>query len=126
MKRARSGRTPLRRARLPKQMSMKFQPRRPSPNTLDWEGQTHIVAGLFAGVGGIERGLQRADHETKLLCENDAAATAVLKTRFKEIPFHSDVKTLESLPPGTTLLAAGFPCQDLSQAGKTVGIAGSR
>lgn len=126
MKKARSGRTPLRRSRLPKQMSMEFEPRRPSPNTLEWEGQTHVVAGLFAGVGGIERGLTRAGHETKLLCENDAAATAVLKARFKEIPFHSDVKTLESLPRGTTLLAAGFPCQDLSQAGKTVGIAGSR
>jgi DNA (cytosine-5)-methyltransferase 1 len=86
----------------------------------------HVIAGLFAGVGGLERGLARAGHETALLCENDTAATAVLKTRFDETDLHDDVCTLRRLPSETTLLAAGFPCQDLSQAGKTVGIAGAR
>ncbi len=126
MKKGLRGQPPLRRSRLPKQMSMEFEQRRSKPKAVEWEGQTHVVAGLFAGVGGIERGLRSAGHEAKLLCENDPAATAVLKDRFKEIPFHSDVTTLQALPRGTTLLAAGFPCQDLSQAGKTVGIAGSR
>ena len=39
---------------------------------------------------------------------------------------HEDVRTLERLPHETSLVVAGFPCQDLSQAGMTKGIAGSR
>jgi DNA (cytosine-5)-methyltransferase 1 len=85
-----------------------------------------VVAGLFAGVGGLESGLQGAGLETALLCENDPAARAVLGAHFPGIAFHDDVCTLKRLPAETTLLAAGFPCQDLSQAGKTVGIAGTR
>jgi DNA (cytosine-5)-methyltransferase 1 len=87
---------------------------------------SHVVAGLFAGIGGIERGLHRAGHRTALLCENEPAAVAVLKNRFADVPLHEDVRTLSALPSKTTLIAAGFPCQDLSQAGTTTGIAGSR
>jgi DNA (cytosine-5)-methyltransferase 1 len=86
----------------------------------------HTVAGLFAGVGGIERGLHRAGHRTQLLCENDPGAMEVLKARFPETALCGDVRQLASLPRDTTLIAAGFPCQDLSQAGKTTGIAGAR
>lgn len=82
--------------------------------------------GLFAGIGGIELGLHGAGHETLLFCENDKAATAVLRARFPGIEVHPDVCTLGKLPAGTDLLAGGFPCQDLSQAGKTAGIQGSR
>jgi DNA (cytosine-5)-methyltransferase 1 len=86
----------------------------------------HKVAGLFAGIGGLERGLQRAGHQTTLLCENDVGASAVLKSRYPDVRLHGDICSLAALPRGTTLIAAGFPCQDLSQAGKTVGIAGTR
>lgn len=86
----------------------------------------HSVAGLFAGVGGIERGLAQAGHHAELLCENDPAASAVLRERFVDVPLCSDVQLLAKLPRKTTLVAAGFPCQDLSQAGKTTGIAGAR
>ena len=55
------------------------------------------VAGLFAGIGGIEMGLRRADHSTVLLCENDAAANAVLDERFPGVPRHDDVRTLDGL-----------------------------
>lgn len=85
----------------------------------------HSIAGLFAGIGGLERGLARAGHVTTLLCENDPAASAVLQHRF-DISHHDDVRTLKSLPKQTTLVVAGFPCQDLSQAGKTAGIEGAR
>lgn len=89
-------------------------------------GTRHSVVGLFAGIGGLERGLARSGHRTSLLCENDSAAAAVLQKRFPEIALHNDVRTLRRLPAETTLVAAGFPCQDLSQAGRTAGIAGSR
>jgi DNA (cytosine-5)-methyltransferase 1 len=84
------------------------------------------VAGLFAGVGGIELGLHRAGHETALLCEYEPTAKAVLEERFRGIPLHADVRTLGALPSGTELLTAGFPCQDLSQAGATRGIGGAQ
>lgn len=84
------------------------------------------TAGLFAGIGGIELGLARAGHETELLCECDAGASAVLAERFPGVRMHSDVRTLSRLPRGIQLLSAGFPCQDLSQAGRTAGIAGAR
>lgn len=84
------------------------------------------TAGLFAGIGGIELGLSRSGHETQLLCDCDAGASAVLEERFPGVRRHADIRTLKQLPRGTELLTAGFPCQDLSQAGRTAGIAGSR
>jgi len=89
-------------------------------------GRPYRVAGLFAGIGGIERGLHRAGHETGLLCENDPPAMAVLSERFAQSKLHSDIRSLDALPPDTELVTAGFPCQDLSQAGQTAGIAGAR
>lgn len=82
------------------------------------------VVGLFAGVGGIEVGLEAAGHRTTLICEIDRAARAVLQARFPRLALHDDVRTLDSLPPRTDLVVAGFPCQDISQAGQTTGISG--
>ena len=84
------------------------------------------VTGLFAGIGGIEEGLRRTGHRSDLLCEIDEGASAVLAARFPEAALHHDVTKLTSLPATTQLVTAGFPCQDLSQAGKTKGIAGAR
>jgi DNA (cytosine-5)-methyltransferase 1 len=84
-----------------------------------------IGAGLFAGIGGIEFGLHRsrAAVSTELLCENWAPAQAVLAKRF-DAEVAPDVRTLRSLPTNVNLVAAGFPCTDLSQAGRTAGIGG--
>lgn len=87
---------------------------------------TGNMVGLFAGIGGLELGLASHGWNTELLCEIDPGAQAVLRTRFADTPLHSDVTRLRSLPQRTELVAAGFPCQDLSQAGRTAGITGSR
>lgn len=84
------------------------------------------VAGLFAGVGGLERGLAAAGHEPHFLCEIWEPARAVLAARIPNVPCKRDVRELKALPSEIELLAAGFPCQDLSQAGLTPGIGGSR
>ena len=84
------------------------------------------ICGLFAGVGGFEAGLSRAGHQTTLLCEADAHALAVLEARFQRIPVAHDVCALKRLPSDVQVLTAGFPCQDLSQAGATAGIQGKR
>jgi DNA (cytosine-5)-methyltransferase 1 len=89
-------------------------------------GKQLAVAGLFTGVGGIELGLHRAGHETLMVCENEPGARAVLHARFPDIPLHDDVCKLVEFPEGTELVAGGFPCQDLSQAGQTAGISGAR
>src|SRR5512134_3060107 len=84
------------------------------------------VAGLFAGVGGIELGLEQAGLTTSLLCEIDPPAQAVLEHRFPRVRIEPDRRAIPRLPRGIDLLTAGFPCQDLSQAGKTSGILGRR
>ena len=84
------------------------------------------VAGLFAGIGGLETGLSNAGHETVMLCEIWEPARTVLKKRLRGIPCERDVCKLTSLPADVQLVTAGFPCQDLSQAGMTAGIDGSR
>ncbi len=83
------------------------------------------TAGLFAGIGGVELGLERAGHETAMLCELDDRANDVLDDRFERVSERqTDVRECE-LPAGIELVTAGFPCQDLSQAGRTQGMRGS-
>jgi DNA (cytosine-5)-methyltransferase 1 len=84
------------------------------------------VAGLFAGIGGLEVGLGEAGHRASLFCEISPAARAVLAARFPGVPCEPDILKLSSLPEDVELLVGGFPCQDLSQAGLTAGIDGSR
>jgi DNA (cytosine-5)-methyltransferase 1 len=84
------------------------------------------VAGLFAGIGGLENGLAQARHETVFLCENWEPAREVLATHLPTVPLEGDVREVKALPGETEALSAGFPCQDLSQAGLTAGIGGKR
>lgn len=84
------------------------------------------TAGLFAGIGGIELGLQRSGHETLLLAENFVPAAHVLRVRFPDAKIEGDARSLDRLPRETELLTAGFPCQDLSSVGPKVGIAGTK
>jgi DNA (cytosine-5)-methyltransferase 1 len=81
------------------------------------------VVGLFAGIGGLEEGFQRHGFKSVLLCEVDAAAQRVLQKRFPGTQLTGDINQLSSIPP-CTVLTAGFPCQDLSQAGRRKGIDG--
>lgn len=89
-------------------------------------GRSYHVAGLFAGIGGFERGLALAGHETSFLCELDPAAAAVLSRRFPECRITSDIRKVGSLPPETQVVTAGFPCQNLSSSGRKDGISGDQ
>lgn len=82
------------------------------------------AAGLFAGVGGIELGLSRAGFDARMLCEIDLGAAAVLRARFG-LDVEPDIRKLRAFPK-VDVIAAGFPCQDLSQAGRTAGIVGGQ
>lgn len=83
------------------------------------------VAALFAGIGGIEAGLHAAGHATELLCEVWEPAQAVLAQHFPDVPLAEDVRDLVDLP-AADVVTAGFPCTDLSQAGRTAGITGEQ
>jgi DNA (cytosine-5)-methyltransferase 1 len=50
----------------------------------------------------------------------------VLRRRFPDTKIEGDVRDLASLPSGTDVVVAGFPCQDLSSVGRKVGIDGAR
>src|SRR5262245_47577974 len=82
------------------------------------------VVSLFTGIGGIELGFARAGLETELMCEIDPHARSILEARFEGVPISSDVTELRSIPK-VDVLTAGFPCQDLSQAGQKQGLRGT-
>jgi DNA (cytosine-5)-methyltransferase 1 len=86
---------------------------------------------LFAGIGGFSLGLERAGMTCKWQVEIDPYARAVLNKHWPDVPKHDDVRTF---PPTHThtqdfsvdLICGGFPCQDISVAGKGAGLAGER
>jgi DNA (cytosine-5)-methyltransferase 1 len=84
------------------------------------------IASLFAGIGGFELGMHRAGHTTELVCDILPASRAVLQARFPDAEYRDDIVRLRSLPRSVDLVCAGFPCQDLSQAGRTAGLDGER
>ena len=84
------------------------------------------VAGLFAGIGGLELGMTASGHHAHLLVEHHPAAVHVLRRRFPDTKLEGDVRDLTALPKRTDVVVAGFPCQDLSSVGRKAGIDGAR
>lgn len=96
------------------------------------------VGSLFAGIGGIDLGLERAGFQTKWQVEIDDYARKVLQRHFPAAERFRDVKQFPPKPDSAWLLhrwkerfsvdilAAGFPCQDISYAGKGAGLKGER
>ena len=88
------------------------------------------VTGLFGGIGGLEFGLSQAGHRTSSFCEIDPEAATILRERFPEAAMTRDIRrtneVCSSVSAKSDLLTAGFPCTDLSQAGRVQGFAGGR
>jgi len=86
---------------------------------------------LFAGVGGMSRGLETAGWRCVGHAEWDAHARAVLRTQWPAVPLWGDVSQLnghdivQEVGP-FTMLTFGAPCQDFSIAGKRSGMDGER
>jgi DNA (cytosine-5)-methyltransferase 1 len=83
------------------------------------------VGSLFSGAGLMDWGLTLAGFEHAWFCESDPYCRRVLAIRYPGVPIFEDVRTFEA-PERVDLLAGGFPCQDVSQAGRRAGIAGER
>jgi DNA (cytosine-5)-methyltransferase 1 len=82
---------------------------------------------LFAGIGGLDLGLERAGMVCKWQCEIDDYATRVLAKHWPDVPKFRDVRSVgaDNLP-AVDLICGGFPCQDISNAGQRAGITGER
>ena len=86
------------------------------------------VLDLFSGIGGFSLGLERAGMETVAFCEFDKHAQKVLKKHWPDVPVYDDVRELTNdrlESDGITsidVITGGFPCQDISVAGKQAGI----
>jgi len=84
---------------------------------------------LFAGIGGMDLGFERAGLTCKWQVEIDPHARRVLAKHWPDVRRHDDVRTF---PPddgadwSVDVVAGGFPCQDISFAGKGAGLAGER
>ena len=82
---------------------------------------------LFSGVGGFDLGFERAEMECVWQVEFDKACQSVLKKHFEKAELFDDVRTVgkHNLEP-VDVICGGFPCQDVSIAGKRAGLAGER
>jgi len=82
---------------------------------------------LFAGVGGFDLGMERAGHECVAQVEWDKNAAGVLKRRWPDVPLFCDVSKVTGADlPDCDFITYGFPCQDVSVAGKREGLEGDR
>lgn len=84
------------------------------------------VAGLFSGIGGLELPFARRGIHTLTLCDVWEPSRQVLASRFPGVKIHADICELSELPEEASVVTAGFPCTDLSQAGRMAGISGAQ
>ena len=86
------------------------------------------VLDLFSGIGGFSLGLERAGMKTIAFCEVDKKCQEVLRKHWKDVPIFDDVTTLKGTDIDETVdvICGGFPCQDISLAGKGAGLEGER
>ena len=90
------------------------------------------VLDLFSGIGGASLGLHWAGMQTIAFCEQNPFAAQILKRHWPGVPIYKDIQTLSATRmqndgiPEPDLICGGFPCQDISLAGKAAGIQAPR
>jgi DNA (cytosine-5)-methyltransferase 1 len=86
------------------------------------------VLDLFSGIGGFSLGLHRAGgFNTVAFCEVNPDRQTDLSTEFPGVPIYNDVRNLKANDVAPIdVITAGFPCQDISTAGRKAGIHGER
>jgi len=84
---------------------------------------------LFSGIGGFDLAFERAGMECVAVCEIDKNAQSVLRRHFPKAELFDDVRKVGKETHGRKtidLICGGFPCQDVSIAGRRAGLAGER
>jgi DNA (cytosine-5)-methyltransferase 1 len=82
------------------------------------------VGSLFSGYGGLDLAvLNVLDAEMAWHCEWEDAPSAILEKHFPDVPNYRDVSKVDfTQVEKVDILTGGFPCQDLSLAGKRAGL----
>jgi len=82
---------------------------------------------LFSGIGGFDLGFERAGFKTVWQVEIDPFCRKVLANHFPNTRRYEDItKILPFELPRVDVITGGFPCQDVSHAGRRIGIDGAR
>ena len=85
---------------------------------------------LFSGIGGFALAAEtvwRDELDLVAFCEIDPYCHKVLNKNFPQVPIHEDIKILDGTAfKDIDLLTGGFPCQDISVAGRGEGLSGDR
>lgn len=87
---------------------------------------------LFSGIGGFSLGMERTGgFKTVAFCEIEVFPRRVLAKHWPEVPCYHDIRdlTAERLAAdgiAVDVISGGFPCQDISIAGKGAGLGGSK
>ena len=78
----------------------------------------------FAGIGGFSYAAEKlvGGYETIGFIEKDPYCQQILKKNFPNILIHDDITTYKAEPYSASVISAGFPCQDISVAGRQQGI----
>ena len=85
------------------------------------------VLDLFSGIGGFGLGLESAGgFKVKAFCEIEQHCTRVLNKNFEGVPVFDDITALNIKEGEYDVFTGGFPCQDISIAGKNKGIGGEK
>jgi DNA (cytosine-5)-methyltransferase 1 len=85
------------------------------------------VGSLFAGIGGFDLGFERCGMRASWQVEQDAYCRAVLARHFPRAERFEDVRDVGAHNlDAVDLICGGFPCQDLSAAGRGAGLDGAR
>lgn len=84
------------------------------------------VGSLFTGIGGLDLALEHFGHRVIWQAESDGYARAVLAKHWPAVKCFEDVREIDATSPPPDIICGGFPCQDISNAGKRVGIDGER
>lgn len=85
------------------------------------------VGSMFAGIGGFDLGFEREGYEVKWCIERDVNAQHVLARHFPNAVIYGDITQVNAKELASVdVICGGFPCQDVSVAGKRAGLTGER